>query len=296
MDNRDVRSIRAALREGSAALRAAGLETPWLDAVVLLCHAFGIPKERLFARMEDQLPAGTCRTYEDALKRRGAGEPVSYIRGIKEFYGREFLVDHRVLAPRPDTETLIEAALEVIDTDPGITTVHDCCTGSGCVAITLAAERPRLRVSASDISAPALEVCRQNVRRLAAGRVRLYHSDLLQTVAGSFDLIVANPPYITDDEVKRMIDSGWPEPKLALAGGPDGLDLVRRLVTESIDHLSANRYLMLEGAFDQRASVFDVFQKNGLRGVYARRDLAGRDRVYVGRRGLVNDDPDAGGV
>ena len=290
------RTIRAALRSASATLHSAGIETPWLDSVVLLCHALQIPKERLFARLDDPLQDVPLHSFTDVVNRRLAGEPVSYIRGIKEFYGREFRVDQRVLAPRPDTETLVETALELIDADPTITRVHDCCTGSGCVAVTLALERPQLQLSASDISQAALEVCSANVRRLAAGRVAVYHSDLLQGVPGSFDLIVANPPYVTDDEVVNMLQSGWLEPQVSLAGGPDGLALIRRLAAESIDHLGMNRYLVLEGAFDQRASVFDVFHHSGLRDVDVRADLGGRDRVYLGRRIAVEDDSDTGGV
>ncbi len=289
-------TIRAALRSASAALHSNGIETPWLDSVVLLCHVLQMPKERLFARLDDPLHASPLNSFTDAVIRRLAGEPVSYIRGIKEFYGREFRVDRRVLAPRPETETLVETALELIDADPTITRVHDCCSGSGCVAVTLALERPQLQLSASDISQAALEVCSANVRHLAAGRVAIYHSDLLQSVPGRFDLIVANPPYVTDDEVDNMLRSGWPEPEESLAGGPDGLTLIRRLAAESIDHLGMNRYLVLEGAFDQRASVFDVFHHSGLHDVDVRADLGGRDRVYLGRRIAIEDDSDAGGV
>ncbi|TVR32094.1 MAG: peptide chain release factor N(5)-glutamine methyltransferase [Spirochaetaceae bacterium] len=290
------RTIRAALRSASAALHRNGIETPWLDSVVLLCHALQISKERLFARLDDPLHASPLHSLTDAVNRRLAGEPVSYIRGIKEFYGREFSVDRRVMVPRPETETLVETALELIDADPTITRVHDCCSGSGCVAVTLALERPQLQLSASDVSQAALEVCSANVRHLAAGSVEVYHSDLLQSVPGRFDLIVANPPYVTDDEVDSMLRSGWPEPEVSLAGGPDGLRLIRRLAAESIDHLGMNRYLVLEGAFDQRASVFNVFHHSGLRDVDSRADLGGRDRVYLGRRIAKEDDSDTGGV
>lgn len=300
----DRNSIRTLLAEATATLRRQTLEhgsqhfsdTPWLDAVVLLGIALELSREQLFARMEDPLSSEQCAAYLALLRRRLNGEPIAYIRGSQEFFSRDFLVDSRVLIPRPDTEILVEAVLALVDRDPDITRVHDCCTGSGCVAITLALERPRLSVSASDNSESALEVCRENVRRLAPGRVTVFRSDLLAQAAGSYDLIVANPPYLTDDEVKEIAAAGGKEPAMALAAGADGLDVIRRLVAHSVEHLRPSRYLVIEGAFDQRASVFDVFHQHGLTDCSVIRDLSGRDRVYVSRRAVAADDSNAGGV
>lgn len=296
----DDRTVRSLLTEASGVLREHGrrqaIDTPWLEAVVLLCIALDLPKERLFARMNDPVALPQQTTFRGLIHRRLEGEPIAYIRGSQEFFGRDFLVDDRVLIPRPDTEILVQAVLTLADSDSTITRVHDCCTGSGCVAITLALERPHLQLSASDNSEQALAVCRENVRRLAPGRVGVFRSDLLQDVAGSFDLIVANPPYLSDDEVNEIMAAGGKEPAAALAAGADGLDLVRRLVAQSVDHLRPSRYLVLEGAFDQRTSVFDVFHQHGLTDCDVIRDLAGRNRVYTGRRTVAANGSNAGGV
>lgn len=297
-------SVRSLLTEATAVLRSHRQEpggqertdTPWLDAIVLLGIALGISKERLFARMEDAVSPSNQAAFLTLMQRRLGGEPIAYIRGSQEFFGRDFVVDSRVLIPRPDTEILVETALALIDREPGVTRVLDCCTGSGCVAVTLALERPRLSITASDNSEQALEICRENVRRLAPRQVSVVRSDLLADVKGSFDLIVANPPYLTDDEVKEIVTAGGKEPAGALAAGAEGLDVIRRLAAQSVEHLRPSGYLVIEGAFDQRASVFDVFHQHGLTDCRVSRDLAGRDRVYVGRRAVAADDSNAGGV
>ncbi|WP_455382532.1 peptide chain release factor N(5)-glutamine methyltransferase [Salinispira pacifica] len=304
-------TIREALSRASAELTSAGVETPYLDAVLLLCHALGISKESLFRDLREPLGEEPAGSYRELLDRRLSGLPVSYIRGVKEFYGREFLVDPRVLVPRPDTEVLVDAALSIVARDAHVQTVHDCCTGSGCVAITLKAEAPRLTVSASDLSADALDVAAENCRRLlgfgapaaAAARgnspapkaadessgapdrsIPLCRSDLLNDVACPFDLITANPPYLTSEEYAQMRRSGWPEPAMALDGGTDGLDLVRRLVSTAVDCLNQNGYLCVETADPQSSSVRTIMVNAGFADVETHVDLAGRGRVTVGRK------------
>ncbi len=276
-------TIRTALRTATEALKHAGSDTAYLDALVLMGHVLDLSKEKLFARTEDPLTACDLSRFQALIARRAEGEPVAYLRGLKEFYGREFLVDPRVLIPRPDTETLVDTALALIDADPAICTVFDCCTGSGCVAITLALERPQISVSAGDVSGDALAVCRQNVARLAPDRVRLYLSDMMDAIPGQYDLIVANPPYVRTAEVDTMRAARWPEPTLALDGGTDGLDVPRNLMKSALEHLAPNRYLVIEGAYDQRAGMFDAFHQTGFIAEDVVPDLAGRDRVYVGR-------------
>lgn len=285
-------TIREALMEASATLGSKGVDTPYLDALVLLCHTLNVTKERLLSDLREEIPERSLHILRDSVAQRLDGLPVSYIRGVKEFYGREFHVDRRVLVPRPDTEILVETALALAASNPSIRRVHDCCTGSGCVAITLKAERPQLSVSASDISAEAIAVAAENAARLlgtrASGRPQaadlpLFCSDLLESVPCAFDLITANPPYLTSGEYAAMRDSGWPEPQNALDGGDDGLDLVRRLVPAAMECLNQNGYLCVETADPQTDSARTIMVNAGFADVVTHRDLAGRGRVTVGR-------------
>lgn len=283
--------VRACLRdalEGSA-------DTPYLDALVLLSHALGEPTERVMASFPDAVPAAALERFRAFVERRCAGLPVSYIRGVKEFYGREFVVSPAVLVPRPDTEVLVEEALRLVDAlAPGGEPphVHDACTGSGCVAVTIAAERPHLAVSASDVDEDALEVARTNAARLAGERVLVWRSDLLSRLAAESarhrlpapKIITANPPYLTDTEYRKMRDAGWPEPAGALAAGEDGLSTIRALAREAVTVLPHGGYLVLEIGREQGAAGRSVLEDAGFADVRIRRDLAGRDRIVTGLR------------
>ncbi|MFP4010395.1 MAG: peptide chain release factor N(5)-glutamine methyltransferase [Spirochaetaceae bacterium] len=281
-------TVREALRRGTDRLGHDGAETPYLDTTLLLAHCMGTSKEHLFAELLTELPASVLSNFHSALDKRRQGTPVSYIRRRKEFYGREFYVDERVLVPRPDTETVVETALGVLDEMSGepAARVLDCGTGSGCIAITLAAERPRLEVAASDISRGAEEVFRLNAQRILGRVPAFYRSNLLQSVPGSFHLIVSNPPYLRTAEVRAMQrERNWPEPAESLDGGADGLELVRPLVFQALHSLQSNGYLVLEVADDQNGRVCKLMEEAGYTEVCARTDLAGRRRVVVGRRG-----------
>jgi len=275
-------TIRNALAASAEELRSADGDTPYLDAVLLICHILRMGKEELYARLTDQLEPDAEALLADTIRRRLAGVPVAYIRGRKEFYGRQFAVDDRVLVPRPDTETLVEAAIELIG-DRSLR-VHDCCTGSGCVAITLQAEQPSCEVSASDVSEAALQVARENALALLPAPISLYRSDLLTSVPGTFDIITANPPYVLSAEVTEMAERGWREPLLALDGGVDGLDIVRALLTNAIERLNQNGYICVETADLQAEPACGIMERSGLTDVHIRNDLAGRRRVSVGRK------------
>lgn len=288
-------TVREAILEGTARLSGAGAETPYLDATVLLAYCMGITKEHLFAEFLAEVPGQSLANYRDALEKRARGIPVSYIRRQKEFYGRLFYVDERVLVPRPDTETAVEAALEMLDrrgaggsagaAPAAPARVLDCCTGSGAIAVTLAAERPGIEVAGSDAAPGAREVFLLNSRRLLGRELPYFESDLLAAVPGRWDLIVSNPPYLRTEEVREMQHRDWPEPPEALDGGPDGLDLVRRLVAEALYSLKPYSYLVIEVADDQNMGVRDVMEEAGYEDIGTREDLAGRRRVVIGRRG-----------
>ncbi len=278
-------TFRSLLAQGTSAMTLAEVDTPVLDALVLLAYAAGITKETLLARLPDEAPDGTGERYAAALDQRAAGIPVSYIRGKKEFFGLEFLVDGRVLVPRPDTETLVEAVLGLVDADPSLARVHDACTGSGCVAIALQHERPALTVSASDISAAAGEVFAANARAVLGRDIPFQVSDLLATVTGTFDVLTANPPYIGDAEVDRMARAGWPEPGLALRGGPRGTELALRLVAQAPGRLAPGGWLVMEASPGQFGELAGAMVGAGFGDTRVREDLAGRERVILGRLG-----------
>lgn len=298
-------SAASLLADATSRLRKLGIETPYLDATLLLSTALSTSREDLFARLPDSVDAGAIERFHAMIARRASGEPVSYIRGFKEFYGREFRVDPRVLVPRPDTEVLVEVALQILDDlvggdadgraprDPAFQAnapraepirVHDACTGSGAVAISIKAERPTVEVSVSDVSDAALAVCYENCILQLGSPLPSRRSDLLSEVAGRFHLIVSNPPYLTSAETDAMKATGWPEPALALDGGADGLDLIRSLAAQAVEHLVGNGYLCIEAADPQGPTVCDILSSNGFVDVSNRYDLAGRRRVTVGRK------------
>ena len=281
-------TVGAAVGAAAARLRARGADTPYLDAAVLLAHLLEVSKERLFAAYPEPLPELTRARFEQVLERRAAGEPVAYLRGCKEFYGRPFRVDRRVLIPRPETELLVQAALRRGDAGAGaggVPALHEVGTGSGAVAVTLQLERPAWRVSASDLSPAAVAAARGNRDRLGAGRLRLRVCDLLPPAPARWDLIVANLPYLTSAEVARLRRRGWPEPALALDGGADGLGPSRRLLDCARRRLRPGGALLLETGACGAAALASALERRGFAPVELWRDLAGLPRVLIAHRG-----------
>lgn len=278
-------TLRSLLAQGTSAMALAEVDSPALDALVLLAFAAGTSKEKLLASLPEEAAPGIEQRYHALLGRRAAGTPVSYLRGVKEFYGLEFLVDERVLVPRPDTETLVECARELAAADPGLRTLHDACTGSGCVAISLAHGEPGLGVSASDISVRAAEVFALNSQKILGRQLPFAVSDLLEAVSGSFHLITANPPYLGEAEVEAMCAAGWPEPSLALRGGREGTEVAARLISQAPGRLAEGGWLALEAGPTQSARLAEAMAEAGFVDITVRQDLAGRDRVIAGRRG-----------
>ncbi|GHO74114.1 release factor glutamine methyltransferase [Ktedonobacter sp. SOSP1-85] len=236
-------SIQQALQEGIQRLQVrdgrGGEQNPRLDAQVLLGHILQVPRATLYAYPERELSAEQEKRFRELIERRARNEPVAYLVGEKEFYGRDFQVDERVLIPRPETELLVEAALKEARRrlDAGeMPVVADVGTGSGVIPITLALEEPRLPVIyACDVSAEALEVARANCQRYGVEeRVILLQSDLLQALPQPVDMLLANLPYVGTDELPQMAPDVWNyEPHLALFSGPDGLGLLTRLCREA---------------------------------------------------------------
>jgi release factor glutamine methyltransferase len=276
-------TVRPLLTQGYDTLFFAEIDTPLLDAVVLLAHALSTTKEKLLASMPDEVDPEAEQLFRGFIDQRCKGVPVSYIRKCKEFYGLEFYVDERVLVPRPDTEVLVEKVLDVVRRDPRLQRVHDVGTGSGCIGIAIKRTIPRLAVSASDISEPALEVAGRNAQQLLGSALPSFRSDMLEAVPGTFDVIASNPPYLRDQEVSDMLKLGWPEPALALRGGEDGTDLAARLIRSAPARLAPGGWLIMEASATQFSRLYALMDQAGFHSIDVEKDLAGRDRVIAGR-------------
>lgn len=277
--------LREALRLAAERLSRLNGEAR-LEARLLLELVLGQPRTWIYQHLGSELESAQVARLNQLLEARLAGEPLAYLLGKREFYGRDFLVDRRVLIPRPETETLIEHALAFIHNEsPSRPRVVDVGTGSGAIAITIAAEVPGARVIAVDQSAGALTVAAENARRHGvADRVKFLQGDLLVGLAGPFDLILANLPYIPTAEIAKLQPEVRGEPRGALDGGPDGLDLYRRLFAQASDVLAPHGGLFGEIAFDQGALAARIASQSFQgRSVVVERDLAGQDRLVVVR-------------
>ena len=282
-------TIDCALLRGEEDFRAAGCDTPRLDALVLLAANMKKDKAFLFAHGKEELSREEETAYEKMRGLRTRGLPVAYIVGKKEFYGLSFYVDERVLVPRPETEVLVDTALEIIRREPQSARIHDVCTGTGCVAIALEhtlsrAGGTRAEISASDISPAALEVFRINCRALLGRLLPHSEADLLAGVPAGLGMITANPPYVSAGDFSGMRSRGWPEPELALNGGEDGLDIIRRLAAEAADHLGKDGWLVMEGSPEQAPALRSMLESRSWRDIQFIRDLAGQERVIAARR------------
>ena len=266
--------------------RTRGIENPRLDAEVLLAKALDTTRIQLIVDAKRPLAPDELGRMREMVRRRRAREPVAYILGEREFYGRTFRVDRRVLVPRPDTETLVDVALTRTRALSMAVRTLDLCTGSGCVAITLGRERPTSSVVGGDVSADALAVARDNALRLGAYNVAWRQGDLFDAVPlpARFDLVTANPPYIAvGDFASLQADVRDHEPRLALDGGDDGLSLVRRVVDGAPARLAApGGVLAVEVGAGQAPAVAELFERAGFSGVEVRRDYARIERVVSG--------------
>lgn len=263
-----------------------GLATPRLDAELLLAHALAVPRVQLYVQFDRPLVEAELAVYREMVRRRQNGESVAYVTGRKEFWSHELLVDARVLVPRPDTETVIDEALARMESMAPELRIADVGTGSGALAITLALVRPQATVLATDVSADALTVARDNATRLGASNVAFAEGDLdapLRTRA-PFDLIVANLPYVPSGDIARLAPEVRCEPHLALDGGPDGLELVRRLVQAAPALLAPGGAIILEIGEGQADATAALLTAAGLDDVRRRADLGGILRVVSGHK------------
>lgn len=261
------------------ALAAAGIDR--LDAQLLLLHALGrSQRDRgwLLAHDTDDLPETDAGRFRDLCAQRAAGVPLAYLVGEKEFHGLRLKVDARVLVPRPDTETLVDWVLELVEDRPDARIV-DLGTGSGAIALAIKHSAPRARVSAVDASADALAVARANAAALHLA-VEFRQGSWLDGVDGPFDLIVSNPPYIAEGD--EHLPALAHEPASALVSGPDGLGDIRKIVAQAPSRLAPGGWLIFEHGHDQAAAVRDLLKEAGFGLVATRRDLSGIERCTGG--------------
>jgi release factor glutamine methyltransferase len=278
--------FRRLIGDAAAMLAAAGVENPRLDAELLMAEAAGVTRAALIANSAVADDCAETR-YAELIRRRAAREPVAYILGRREFYSLEFEVSPAVLIPRPETETVVEAAIEFIAGRQDCR-VLDLGTGSGAIAIAIAANAPAAAVVATDVSAAAIEVARRNARRLGLGaRVELRRADCFNVIDGGppfgrLDLIVSNPPYIREadlaalqPEIRRY------EPRIALEGGADGTDFYRRITRDARGYLAPGGALMVEIGAEQAPAVAALFRAAGLAKVRVLNDLGGNPRAIA---------------
>jgi release factor glutamine methyltransferase len=294
-------TVARLLADATAVLAAAGVQTPRLDAEVLLAAACGVDRGALYARPREAILPHCRDDLRSMLARRIAREPLQYIVGRQEFWSLDFVATPDVLIPRPETELLVELAIEALCGFPRAPgegqgegkrraaqplTVCDLGTGSGCIAVALACELPGAEIWALDSSRPALAVAMTNARRhRVADRIHFVESDLFAAVDGQcFDAIIANPPYVSSVELERLQpELAW-EPRHALDGGPAGLDVIRRLVNAAPEYLVDGGWLIMEIGADQPEPVRALAESVQFSEVSVRTDYAGLPRVLLARR------------
>lgn len=275
--------IKEILRNQIEVLKQNNIEDASLKARILLAFTLGKEKEYLITHDYEEMPEKICLEYEKYIKRILEHEPIQYIIGKQEFMKLNFFVNENVLVPRADTEILVEEALDIINKNKLKTTL-DLCTGSGAIAISIAKYGNVKKVLATDISKKTLEVTEININKNKA-EVQTLQSDLFENIDEKFDIIVSNPPYIETDVIENLSEEVKKEPKLALDGGQDGLDIYRRIIQEAWEYLKEEGFLCLEIGYNQRQSVLNLIKESHkYKDEYSKKDLAGQDRIIVCRR------------
>ena len=278
-------SVRETIRETHQTLEAVGIPDARLEAEVMVMTVMRMTRQNIFAEQEAEVPASEAQQLAEIVAQRLERIPLAYIIGYREFYGINVVVTPDVLIPRPETEGMVEHTLfmALMGMETRELTIADVGTGSGAIAVNLAIHLPAARIYAVDISEPALDVAADNIRgHYVHDRVRLGHGDLLEPLPEPVDLIVANLPYIPTDRIPVLQPEVHQEPQLALDGGPDGLDLVRRLLSQAPDKLNSPGIILLELDPEQfPAAEAIALQQFPDAEITAEQDLARRDRIMV---------------
>lgn len=297
--NSDAPTVRRALREATASLSKADIESACLDAELLLAEALGLDRSMLYLHYEAPLEARAEERFRSLLARRVDGEPVAYITGRREFWSLDFLVTPAVIVPRPETEMLVEVAVGLFEAESQISDrkfqILDLGTGSGAISISLAKEIANAEVWATDVSSDALGIARANARRHGVEeKIQFLHGDLFEPVSARgeiFDLIVSNPPYVRRAALETLPrDVRDFEPRVALDGGADGLDFYRRIIPGALRYLTMGGFLAVEIGADMGEDVARLFaDAGGYVPPQLYRDLAGKERIVCARmKGFVS--------
>lgn len=275
-----MKTVRDLLTEGKRRLEKQ--DTPRLESEILLAEAMNVSRAHLFAHPEQDVSDQARACFGSMLERRQAGEPVAYITGEKAFWSLNLQVSPAVLIPRPETEILVQAALDRIPADASWR-IADIGTGSGAIALAIAMERPGCEIHASDISEAALQVAASNAKCHGLENVRFHHGSWLEPLSGQFDLVASNPPYVAAGDPHLEKGDLRFEPDGALVSGPDGLDAIRTICKMAADRLRTDGWLLLEHGHDQGPACVQILDSGGYHCVETFRDLEGTNRVVAGR-------------
>lgn len=275
-------NIGKLLEQATKQLSASHPDSARVDAEVLLCHALAVQRSFIYANPELAAPAQRRQDFLDLVRKRSLGTPIAYLTGTRSFWSLDLMVNAQVLIPRPETELLVETALSLVPAGT-VQRVVDLGTGSGAIALSLAKERPTWEVHAADLSAAALEVAKENARRNGLEHVQFHQGSWTEPLAGKFDLMVSNPPYVEAADGHLLQGDCRFEPRMALTPGGDGLDALRQIATESRALLNPGGWLLLEHGYSQGPAVRALLNSAGYEDISTIRDLAGIERVCCGR-------------
>lgn len=295
-----MRTYKELLEEGYQILNSAGIEEARLDAWLLLEFAADIKRAWYYAHMDETAEADVAEQYRQLCEKRAQHIPLQHLTGQAYFMGYEFYVDDRVLVPRQDTETLVEEAVSHLRELPA-PKILDMCTGSGCILLSLLMELPQASGTGADVSADALEVAKENTRRLGLEkRAELIQSDLFSAdyfeknsrkKCMEYDMLISNPPYIRTADIDGLMDEvRLHDPRLALDGKADGLYFYEKITEQAGKHLKPGGWLIYEIGCDQAKDVVEIMKKKGFVQIEVKKDLAGLDRIVEGRK-LTQEEP-----
>ena len=276
-------TVLEVVQSTTAYFKKRGIETPRLNAEHLLAHSLGCKRLELYLQFERDLSEDELAPLREFVRRRGQGEPLQHLLGTVEFCGSTFLCDKRALVPRPETEQLVELLKSEIRNRKSV--ILDVGTGSGVIALSLAAQFPDSEVVATDVSEEALALAHENATRLGIDRVRFVKSDLLQNVEGKFDLIVANLPYIAIGDRSSLSREVLHDPEIALFGGEKGDELMRALIDAAPNYLQANGLLALEIGINQHEALIALLSEKNFHDIAPKKDYAGVTRFLLARYG-----------
>lgn len=273
--------IKDLLKIGIEALNTSGIEEANLKCKILLTSLLRVRKEYLVIHNLDEVPENIVTDFKNKIEELKNGKPIQYITNMQEFMGLDFYVNENVLIPQPDTEILVEEVINIVKQNVA-KSILDICTGSGAIAIALKKNLDSVQVTASDISVEALEVAKKNAKNNEV-EINFICSDMFENIVGKFDLIVSNPPYIENETIKTLPQDVQNEPYIALAGGEDGLDFYKIIAKQGKKFLNSQGYIAVEIGYNQRESVIEIFELEGYKEIYSKKDYSGNNRVVVAR-------------